>query len=136
MSRDTARIDRRTFLSTLGVGVFGAPLKAKAQQPMRRYLLGYLSSGSPSSAPHLIPAFKQGLRELGWIEGQNIVTEYRFADGRFERLPNLAAELIKLNVDIFVAVATPTAEVVKKASSTIPIVGITLGDPVRLGLIA
>ena len=103
---------------------------------MRRYLLGYLSSGSPSSTPHLIPAFKQGLRELGWIEGQNIVTEYRFAEGRFERLPNLATELIQLKVDIFVAVATPTAEVVKKASSTIPIVGITLGDPVRLGLIA
>src|SRR5262245_4456353 len=136
MSDSTAGIKRRTFLRTLGAGLLAAPLTSEARQTVRRYLIGYLSSGSPSSAPHLIPAFKQGLRELGWVEGQNIVIEYRFAEGRFARLPDLAAELIQLEADVIVAVATPTAEALKKASSTVPIVGITLGDPVRLGLIA
>jgi putative ABC transport system substrate-binding protein len=86
-------------------------------------------------SPYL-DAFRQGLRELGWVEGQNIVIDYRFAEGRFDRLPDLAAELVRLKVDIIVAATTPAAAAAKKATETIPIVMISVGDPVGLGLIA
>src|SRR5215831_12947149 len=124
-------MNRRGFLSAMVVGVLATPLAVKGQQAVNDHRIGYLSSGSPSAGPHLIAAFKQGLREFGWVEGQNIAIEYRFAEGRFERLPALDSELIRLKPDVLVAVATPTAEVVRKATSTIPTVGITLGDPVR-----
>jgi len=84
----------------------------------------------------LLDAFRQGLRELGWVEGQNIAIEYRFAEGRFDRLPDLAAELVRLKVDIIVAQPTPAAVAAKNATKTIPIVMISVGDPVGLGLIA
>ncbi|HEV2056976.1 MAG TPA: ABC transporter substrate-binding protein [Methylomirabilota bacterium] len=83
-----------------------------------------------------LDAFRQGLRELGWVEGQNIVIDYRFAEGRFDRLPDLAAELVRLKVDIIVAVSTPGVVAAKNATETIPIVMISVGDPVGLGLIA
>jgi putative ABC transport system substrate-binding protein len=86
-------------------------------------------------SPYL-DTFRQGLRELGWVEGQNIVIDYRYAEGRFDRLPDLAAELVRLKVDIIVAVPTPAAVAAKKATETIPIVAISVGDPVGLGLIA
>ncbi|OGL05348.1 MAG: hypothetical protein A3I03_11950 [Candidatus Rokubacteria bacterium RIFCSPLOWO2_02_FULL_68_19] len=113
-----------------------APLGAAAQQPGKVPRIGYFSAGSPSSAPHLLEAFRKGLRELGWVEGQNIVVDYRFAEGRFDRLPDLAAELVRLKVDIIVAVPTPAAAAAKNATETIPIVMINVGDPVGLGLIA
>jgi putative ABC transport system substrate-binding protein len=84
----------------------------------------------------LLDAFRQGLRELGWVEGQNIVIDYRFAEGRFDRLPDLAVELVQLKVDIIVAQPTPAAAAAKNATKTIPIVMISVGDPVGLGLIA
>jgi putative ABC transport system substrate-binding protein len=83
-----------------------------------------------------LDAFRQALRELGWVEGQNIVIDYRFAEGRFDRLPDLAAELVRLKVDIIVAQPTPAAAAAKNATETIPIVMISVGDPVGLGLIA
>jgi putative ABC transport system substrate-binding protein len=83
-----------------------------------------------------LDAFRQGLRELGWVEGQNIVIDYRFAEGRFDRLPDLAAELVRLKVDIIVAVPTPAAVAAKNATGTMPIVAISVGDPVGIGLIA
>jgi putative ABC transport system substrate-binding protein len=89
--------------------------------------------------PRVRPAstrFRQGLRELGWVEGQNTVIDYRYAEGRFDRLPGLAAELVRLKVDIIVAAPTPAAAAAKKATGTIPIVMIAVGDPVGLGLIA
>src|SRR5262245_30017381 len=126
-------IRRRAFLATLRA-TLAVPLGVEAQGPDRVYRIGYLSPGTPGANPHLIPAFRRGLSELGWVEGKNITIDYRFAEGRYDRLPELVAELIQLKTEILVAVATPAAAVVKKATSAIPIVGITLGDPVRLQL--
>jgi len=129
-------VNRRRFLGTLSAGLLVAPLAAGAQQAGKVYRIGYLTSGSPTNDPRLIEAFRQGLRELGWVEGQNIATEHRFAEGRFERLPDLAAELARPQVDIIVAVTTHAAAAAKNATGTIPIVGIALADPVGQGLIA
>ena len=99
--------------------------------------IGFLSLTSPSDRPPLLAAFRQRLRELGWVEGQNIVIEYRYAEGRVDRLPDLAAELVRLKVDLIVASAgTQTAMAAKNATETIPIVMIAVRDPVGTGLIA
>jgi len=129
-------VKRREFIAAVGAGLLAAPLVAGAQQAGRVHRIGYLTGGLSTDRPHLIEAFRQGLRELGWVEGQNIVIEYRYAEGRFDRLPDLAAELVRLKVDIIVAVATPASAAAKNATGTIPIVGISLGDPVGTGLIA
>ena len=127
-------MDRRHFLMTSLAGVLAATMSADAQQVGKVYRIGYLSTRSSTAAP--LEAFRQGLRELGWIEGQNIVFDYGFAEGRFERLPDLAAGPVRLNVDIIVAAPTPAAAAAAKdATATIPIVGISLGDPVGIGLI-
>jgi putative ABC transport system substrate-binding protein len=116
-----------TLLPTLVV-----PLAAKAQEARTVARIGML--GSSSSGP-LLEAFKQGLRELGYVEGQNIVVEYRSADGRNERLGALAAELVRLKVDIIVA-SSQAAVAAKQATSVIPVVMPIITDPVRLGLVA
>ncbi|MEO8329501.1 MAG: ABC transporter substrate binding protein [Candidatus Nanopelagicales bacterium] len=129
-------IDRRAFVAGIAVGLIAAPLAAHAQPAGKVYRVGYLSGAVPTAAAPVIEAFRQRLRELGWVEGQNIVIDYRFAEGRFDRLPDLAAELVRLKVDIIVAAPTPAAVVAKNATETIPIVMINVGDPVGLGLIA
>jgi len=126
-------VERRAFMGVLASGLLAAPLAAEAQQAGKVHRIGYLSGGLST---YRIEAFRQGLRELGWVEGQNIVIEYRYAEGRFDRLPDLAAELVRLKVDIIVALATPASAAAKNATGTIPIVGISLGDPVGTGLIA
>jgi putative ABC transport system substrate-binding protein len=127
---------RRGFLGILAGGLLAAPRAADAQPAGKLYRIGYLSAGSVTGNPRLLEAFRQGLRELGWVEGQNIVIEYRFAEGRFDRLPDLAAELVRLKVDVIAASPTPGALAAKNATGTIPIVGMGLTDPVGLGLIA
>jgi putative ABC transport system substrate-binding protein len=129
-------MDRRRFLVTSLAGALAAPLVAKAQPVGKVYRIGYLSASSGTSNPRVLEAFRQGLRELGWVEGQNIVIEYRWAEGRFDRLADLAAELVRLKVDVIVAAPTPAALAAKNATGTIPIVGMSLTDPVGLGLIA
>jgi len=129
-------MERRTFLGTLGISVLGAPLAAEAQQTGKVYRIGYLSAGSSTSNPRVLESFRQGLRELGWIEGQNIVIEYRWAEGRFDRLPDLAAELVRLKVDVIVGAPTPAVLAAKNATALIPIVGVSLTEPVGVGLIA
>jgi len=129
-------MNRRVFLSVLSGGLLAAPLAAEAQQAGKVYRIGYLSAGSDTSNPRVREAFRQGLRELGWVEGQNIIIEYRWAEGRFDRLPDLAAELVRLKVDIIVAPATPAAAAAKKATGAIPIVMIGVGDPVGTGFVA
>jgi putative ABC transport system substrate-binding protein len=124
-------MDRRVFLSSLGFVTLAAPFESQ-----RVFRVGYLGGSPPSPAQPPLNGFLRGLRELGWVEGQNIVIEYRFAEGRYDRLPELAAELVRLKVDIIVTVATPAAVAAKNATATIPIVGISLGDPVGIGLIA
>jgi putative ABC transport system substrate-binding protein len=129
-------MDRRTFLGTLSGGILAAPLAAGARQPGRVYRIGYLSAGSSTSNPGNLEAFRQGLRELGWVEGRNIAIEYRWAEGRFDRLPDLAADLVSLKVDVIVASATPPTLAAKNATRAVPIVAVSLTHPVELGLVA
>ena len=98
--------------------------------------IGHLGVTSASDRPPLLDAFRQGLRELGWVEGQNIIIDYRYAEGRLDRLPDLAAELVRLKVDIIVSVGTQGVTAAKNATETIPIVMIGVRDPVGIGLIA
>jgi putative ABC transport system substrate-binding protein len=130
-------VDRRRFLGTLAGGLVAAPLAAEAQQAGKVARIGYLVTGSLESLePTRVDALRQGLREHGYVEGQNILIEYRAADGRVERLPALAAELARLKVDVLVAVATPGGRAAQQATTTIPIVVVAMGDPVRDGLVA
>src|SRR5262249_52914123 len=98
--------------------------------------IGYLSYSSPGANPLLHEAFRQGMRELGWVEGQNIIIDYRFAEGDVDRLSDLAGELLRGHADVIVATGTPRAIAAKNATSTIPIVATNFGDPVGLGLVA
>jgi putative ABC transport system substrate-binding protein len=129
-------MDRRTFIGGVAIGLVAAPHSAGAQPARKVHRIGYLGVTSPSSAARSIEAFREGLRELGWIEGQNIVIDYRFAEGRFDRLPDLAGELVRLKVDVIAAGATPGPVAAKNATGTIPIVMIMAGDPVGVGLVA
>jgi putative ABC transport system substrate-binding protein len=109
---------------------------AEAQQPKKVARIGYLAAASRTGISHLTEAFLQGLRELGYVEGQNISIEYRWADGNFERLPELAAELVRLKVDVIVALVTQASLAAKNATGTIPIVMVAVANPVDSGLIA
>ena len=108
---------------------------AEAHQPMKVPRVGYLSAPSRSAQSARHEAFRQGLRELGYVEGKNVVIEWRYAEGQLERLPDLAAELVRLKVDVIVAGGLPAARAAKQVTTTIPIV-MTGGDPVRAGIIA
>jgi putative ABC transport system substrate-binding protein len=129
-------ITRRVFVGSLTGGLLAAPLAADAQQAGKVPRIGFLGTRTLSDTSPYLDAFRQGLRELGWVEGQNIVIDDRFAEGRFDRLPDLAAELVRLKVAIIVAAPTPAVVAAKKATETIPIVAIAVGDPVGIGLIA
>jgi putative ABC transport system substrate-binding protein len=118
------------------VSILPAALAADAQPAGEVRQIGYLAGGSATVTPRTVEAFRQGLREFGWIEGRNIVIDYRFAEGRLDRLPDLAAELVRLKVEVIVAGPTPAAVAARKATATIPIVMWGVGDPVGLGLIA
>jgi len=120
---------------TLGLTLLAAPLGAEAQQPAKVARIGYLAANLASN-PHLREAFLQGLRDLGYVEGRNVVIEYRDAEGTRARLPALAAELVALKVDvIFVGGGTRVALAAMQATKTIPIVFVGVGDPVTSGLI-
>jgi putative ABC transport system substrate-binding protein len=123
-------IDRRTFLAGTSAVLFASPFAAEAQVPH----IGYLSPLSPTDGM-VLEAFRQGLRELGYVEGQSIVIEYRFAEGRPERLPTLAAELVRLKMSVIVATSSPAPEAAKQATRTIPIVFAVVGNPVAAGLV-
>ena len=122
------------LLLIIMVLVTGAAI-AEAQQPKKLSRIGYLSPGPASRPSARLEAFRQGLRELGYVEGQNIVIEYRFAEGKLDRLPELVAELVRLKVDVIFAYSTPAVQAVKKATTTLPIVTVS-GDPVRSGFVA
>ena len=109
---------------------------ADAQQPKKVPRIGYLVPSSPSLNPSVREAFQQGLRDLGYSEGKNILIEYRYADGKPERLPELAAELVGLKLDLIVVVGTTGAQAAKKVTTTIPIVMANVGDPIGNGLVA
>jgi putative ABC transport system substrate-binding protein len=129
------RVQRRAFL--MGpLALLAAPLAAEAQESGKAPRIGVLGPRTRSDAAPFLDAFLQGLRELGWTEGKNIVIEYRWAAGRADRLPALAAELVRLKVDLIHAGNTSAAVAARNATSTIPIVMATGGDPVGLGLVA
>ena len=131
-------MERRTFLTALGGGLLAAPLAAEAQPAGKVPRIGYLVL-APLDAPEsrvALDAFRQGLRERGYVEGQNIVIKYRVAHGKIERLPALATELVRLNVDLIVADSTLLARAARQATTTIPIVAGAMGDPVGDGLVA
>jgi putative tryptophan/tyrosine transport system substrate-binding protein len=129
-------IDRRTFLAGTGAVLLAPPLAAEAQ-PAGTRRIGLLESSSPSPARvRLWETLRQRLRELGYLEGQNIAFESRFADGKADRLPGLAAELVALKVDVIVTSGTPASLAAKQATRTIPIVMAQLADPVGAGLVA
>ena len=128
------RVQRRQFLIAAGA-LLAAPLAAEAQQAAKVARIGYLSPNLASS-PRLRDAFLQGLRDLGYVEGRNVVIEYRDAEGKLERLPALAAELVALKVDvIFVGGGTRVTLAAMQATKTIPIVFTGVGDPVESGLV-
>ena len=126
-----------TLLSGTAVGwLLAAPVAARAQQGGKVKRIGYLSYSSPAANPHLHDAFRQGMRELGWIDGQSFVIDFRFAEGDVDRLSNLAVELVRIDADVIVATGTPATIAAKNATSTIPIVATNFGDPVGLGVVA
>ncbi len=127
-------MDRRGFLATAGIGLVSAPAVARAQPAGKVHRIGFLSlqSGLNSTTE----AFAQGMRELGYVEGRNLIVEYRWAARKEERLPELAAELVRLKVEVIVAAAAPAIEAAKRATTTIPIVMATAADPVGSGLVA
>jgi putative ABC transport system substrate-binding protein len=127
---------RREFITLIG-GAATWPLAARAQQPAGRvYRVGYLAGGSQQTQLYLIKAFEEGLRSLGYRVGQNIVIEYRFADGEVQRLPALAADMIRLGVDVIVSGNSLSTVAAMKATSTIPIVMTSSADPVSAGFVA
>ena len=127
---------RRTVVIAFSLGALAAPLVATAQPAQKVPRIGWLGGPTRESAEPFVREFQRGLKDLGWVEGQNIVVEWRFAGGRAERLPDLAAELVRLRVDLIVVPSTPTALAAKNATHTIPIVTVAVGDPVGLGLVA
>ena len=128
-------MDRRAFLGNVVGGLLTAPLAAQAQPTGRVYRIGMLETISMALNAADLDAFRQGLRELGYVEGQNVVIEYRSADGRQERFPDLATELVRLKVDLIVTTGTPAALAAKNAAGTIPVVIAGVGDPVGSGIV-
>ena len=129
-------MDRRAFLGTLAGGLLTPPLAAEAQPSGKVWRIGYLSSQSAAGGRGSLDAFRQGLRDLGYVEGQNIVIDYRWADGNYERLPTLAKELVSLNLDLIVSTGgSPTVRAAKTATTTVPIVFVT-GSAVADGIVS
>ena len=127
---------KRVFVAILFAGLFALSFPAEAQQQAKVPRIGYLSGASLSAISARIEALRQGLRELGYVEGKNIVIEWRWAEGKPDRLPDLAAELVRLKVDIIVSAGPAVTPRLKEATKTIPIVMAQDNDPVGNGFVA
>jgi putative ABC transport system substrate-binding protein len=126
---------RRTFIEIVGGAAVTWPLAARAQPSGKVYRIGFLGVTSQAEYARFVDPLRVGLRQLGYEEGKHIVIEYRWAEGRYDRLPELAAELVKLNVDVIVTHSTPGSRAAKQATSTVPIVMAAVSDPVDTGLV-
>ena len=126
-------MDRRAFISRITVGLLAAPLAAEGQQAGKVYRIGFLRAGQPPES--YLDSFQQGLRERGYVYGQNVVVELRATDGSVDPLPRLTEELLRLKVDVFLASAAPAALAVRRATTSVPIVFVGVVDPVGLGLV-
>ena len=122
-------MDRRAFIGCVAGGLLAAPLAARAQQAGKVYRIGILEAIPAAQNAANLDALRKGLRDLGYVEGRNLIIEYRSADGRAERFPELASELVRLKVDLIVTRGTPAARAAKNATATIPVVMATMGDP-------
>src|SRR5260370_14747765 len=129
-------MNRSAFIAMLGGAIIGWPLAARAQQPGKLRTIGFLGQSTGSAGSEWVAALAQRLRELGWIEGRTVAIEYRWAEGREERFAQIAAEFVRLKVDIIVTSGTAQVLAAKQATSVIPIVFAAAGDPVRAGLVA
>lgn len=129
-------ISRRTFLLALGLGSLTALTETLAQQQGKVRRIGFLGAISASGYASQVEGFRSGLRDFGYVEGKNLVVEYRWAEGQYERLPELAAELIRSRVEVIVTHGTPGTRAAKQATTTIPIVMALVADPVATGIVA
>ena len=129
------QLQRREFITLLG-GAAAWPLAARAQQPGKLPTIGYLGATTPSAESQRVAALVQRLREFGWIESRNLTIECRYAEGRSERYAELAAEFVRLNVDVIVTYGTPAVAATRQATAVIPIVFAVAGDPIGSGLVA
>ncbi len=128
-------ISRRGFLAGLGAVALTAPHGAGAQPAGRTYRIAYLGNSSPTLEAELVTAFRQGLHELGYLEGRNLVIDYRWAEGRYDRFPALAAAALRAKPDVIVTAGTPGALAAKKSTTTVPIVLAVIADPVGVGIV-
>jgi putative ABC transport system substrate-binding protein len=129
-------VDRRTFLGSVAGVVLAAARTTHAQQPRRLHRIGMIERTSPAINATNLASFRQGLRDLGYVEGETFLIEYRSADGRDDRFPDLATELVRQKVDLLLTRGTPAALAARNATGTIPVVIIGVGDPVGQGLVA
>ena len=129
-------IDRRTLIVALGAGALASPFASVAQLRAKVYRIGFLEGTSAARYTNRLEALRAGLRDLGYVEGKNIVIEFRWAEGQYERLPGLAAELVRSKPDVIVAGSPPAVQAIKQATSAIPIVMVAVGDPVGAGFVA
>jgi putative ABC transport system substrate-binding protein len=127
--------NRRKLIAALGAGVVVAPFASFAQQPAKNYRIGYLDAGSSTARAQRVEYIRSGLRELGYLDGKNILIESRWANGKYDQLPALAAELVRTKVDIIVTSGTPCTMAAKQVTATIPIVMASVGDPLGTGLV-
>jgi putative ABC transport system substrate-binding protein len=128
-------MNRRAFIAT-ATAILVAPLAADAQQAARVPRIGFLGNSTAALEANLVGPFREGLRDLGYVEGRNILIEYRWAEGKYERFPALIAEMIALKVDVIVTAGTPATLAVKKAAPSVPLVMVAVGDPIGVGLVA
>ena len=128
-------ISRRIFVAAVAGGLLSAPLAARAQPAGKLRRIGFLGNSTAALEANLVQPFRDGLRELGYVEGRDVAIEYRWAEGQYERLPALVAELIALKVEVLVTAGTPAALAVKRATTTIPLVMVAVGDPIGTGLV-
>ncbi|HEY9854092.1 MAG TPA: ABC transporter substrate-binding protein [Stenomitos sp.] len=129
-------MDRRAFISGITLVILAAPLAVEAQEAGKVWRIGYLDQGSAARSGSYVDGLRQGLRDLGWVEGRNIAIEVRFAEGKTDQLARLAAELVRLKMDLIVTSTTPAALAAKHATTTIPVVIGFAADPVGSGIVA